>query len=67
MKTTIRSDTLHLVLKVLYVYFGKIYTETADISKNEDSEFGTWPPYIIMNYKITVKYVFWMKYPFPYA
>ena len=58
MKTTIRSDTLHLVLKVLYVYLGKMYTETADISKNEDFEFGTWPPYIIMNYKITVKYVF---------
>ena len=58
MKTTIRSDTLHLVLKVVYVYLSKIYTETADISKNKDFEFCTWPPYIIMNYKITVKYVF---------
>ena len=31
-KTTIRSDVLHLFLKVFYVYLSKMYTETAKIS-----------------------------------
>ena len=31
-KTTIRSDALHLFLKVFYVYLSKMYTETAKIS-----------------------------------
>ena len=31
-KTTIRSDALHIFLKVFYVYLSKMYTETAKIS-----------------------------------
>ena len=67
--TTIRSDALHLFLKVFYVYLSKMYTETAEISKKEDCEFCTyifctWATYKILNYKITVKCMFWRKYPF---
>ena len=58
MKTTIRSDALYLFLKVFYVYLSKIYTETAEISKKEDCEFCAWASHFIMNYKITVKYMF---------
>ena len=57
-KTTIRSDALHLLLKVFYVYLSKMYTETAEISKKEDCEFCTWATYKIINYKITVKCMF---------
>ena len=35
-----------------------MYTETAEISKKEDTEFCTWATYKIMNYKITVKCTF---------
>ena len=31
-KTTIRSDALHLFLKVFYVYLSKMYAEVAKIS-----------------------------------
>ena len=31
-KTTIRSDALHLFWKVFYVYLSKMYTETSKIS-----------------------------------
>ena len=57
-KTTIRSDALHLYLKVFYVNLSKIYTETATIFKKENCEFYTWATYFIMNYKITVKCMF---------
>ena len=55
---------MYLFLKVFYVYLSKIYTETAEISKKEDCEFCAWASHFIMNYKITVKYMFWRKYPF---
>ena len=42
----------------------KFNTETAEISKKEDCEFCTWASYFIMNYKMSVKYMFWRKYPF---
>ena len=45
-------------MKVSYVYLSKIYTETAEISKNEDCEFCPWASHFSMNYKITVKYMF---------
>ena len=45
-------------LKVFYVYLSKIYTETTEISKKEDCEFCAWASHFIMNYKITVKYMF---------
>ena len=43
--------------KFFYLYLSKIYTETAEISKKEN-----WILYV--NYKISVKYMFWRKYPF---
>ena len=33
-------------------HLSKIYTETAEISKNEDCEFCAWASHFIMNYKI---------------
>ena len=36
----------------------------AEISKTEDCEFCTWATYFIINYQITVKCMFWRKYPF---
>ena len=50
-----KSDALYLFLKVFYVYLSKIYTETTEISKQEDCEFCAWASHFIMNYKITVK------------
>ena len=38
-KTTIRSDALHLFLKVFYVYLSKMYTEAAKISKKDTLTF----------------------------
>ena len=58
MKTTIRSDALYLFLDVFYVYLSKIYTETEEISPKEDCGFCAWASHFIMNYKITVKYMF---------
>ena len=48
----------------MFKHLSKIYTETAEISKKEDCEFCAWASHFIMNYKITVKYMFWRKYPF---
>ena len=36
----------------------KIYTETAEKRRKEDCEFCVWASHFIMNYKITVKYMF---------
>ena len=61
MKTTIISDALYLLLEVFNLYLSKIDAETAEISPTEDCDFSTWASYFIMNYNITVKYMFWRK------
>ena len=55
---------IYLFLKVFNLYLSKIYTKTAEISKQVNCDFCTWASYFIMNYKITVKYMFWRKYLF---
>ena len=58
---------------MLCIYFWKFYTfiwvkfniqKQQKYPKKEDCEFRAWVSHFIMNYKITVKYMFWRKYPF---